>query len=151
VLRQGKESVTTTPEILAFLDGPDFLIVTKANVKSVVHRRAYMDYIGVKRFDASGNVVGELRIVGLFTSTVYTTAASDTPLLRSKLQKVPDHFDYDPTSHSGRMLQNTLESYPRDDLFQIDTTLLANFCEQINDLSDRPRVRALARIDHFDR
>ncbi len=51
-LRTGKDAVTTTPEILAFLDGPDFLIVTKANVKSVVHRRAYMDYIGVKRFDA---------------------------------------------------------------------------------------------------
>ena len=151
VLRQGKDAVTTTPEILAFLEGPDFLIVTKANVKSIVHRRAYMDYIGVKRFDADGNVTGELRIVGLFTSTAYTAAVVEIPLLRSKLQKVTDHFGFDPTSHSGRMLQNTLESYPRDDLFQIDTTLLASFCEQINDLADRPRVRALPRIDHFDR
>lgn len=72
VLRQGKDQVTTTPEILEFLDGPQFLIVTKANVKSVVHRRAYMDYIGVKRFDENGHVVGELRIVGLFTATAYT-------------------------------------------------------------------------------
>ena len=151
VLRQGKDAVTTTPEILEFLDGPDFLIVTKANVKSVVHRRAYMDYIGVKRFDADGNVTGELRIVGLFTSTAYTGSPSDIPLLRAKVQKVTDQLGYDPTSHSGRMLQNTLESYPRDDLFQIDASLLASFCEQINDLSDRPRVRALPRIDHFDR
>ncbi|MDL2399756.1 NAD-glutamate dehydrogenase [Rhizobium mayense] len=151
VLRQGKDAVTTTPEILAFLDGPDFLIVTKANVKSVVHRRAYMDYVGVKRFDADGNVTGELRIVGLYTSTAYTSAAAEVPLLRSKVQKVKDHFGFDPASHSGRMLDNTLESYPRDDLFQIDTTLLASFAEQINDLADRPRVRALPRIDHFDR
>ncbi|NTG88325.1 NAD-glutamate dehydrogenase [Rhizobium rhizogenes] len=151
VLRQGKDAVTTTPEILAFLDGPDFLIVTKANVKSIVHRRAYMDYVGVKRFDADGNVTGELRIVGLFTSTAYTSAAADVPLLRSKVQKVKDHFGFDPASHSGRMLENTLESYPRDDLFQIDTTLLASFAEQINDLTDRPHVRALPRIDHFDR
>ncbi|NTJ08963.1 NAD-glutamate dehydrogenase [Rhizobium lusitanum] len=151
VLRQGKDAVTTTPEILAFLDGPDFLIVTKANVKSVVHRRAYMDYVGVKRFDSDGNVTGELRIVGLYTSTAYTSAATEVPLLRSKVQKVKDHFGFDPTSHSGRMLENTLESYPRDDLFQIDTTLLASFAEQINDLADRPRVRALPRIDHFDR
>jgi len=151
VLRQGKDAVTTTPEILAFLDGPDFLIVTKANVKSVVHRRAYMDYVGVKRFDANGNVTGELRIVGLYTSTAYTSAAAEVPLLRSKVQKVKDHFGFDPASHSGRMLDNTLESYPRDDLFQIDTTLLASFAEQINDLADRPRVRALPRIDHFDR
>ncbi|MDO9416776.1 NAD-glutamate dehydrogenase [Pararhizobium sp.] len=151
VLRQGKDAVTTTPEILAFLDGPDFLIVTKANVKSVVHRRAYMDYVGVKRFDADGKVVGELRIVGLFTSTAYTKAAADIPLLRSKIARITDHFGYDPHSHSGKMLMNTLESYPRDDLFQIDTSLLATFCEQINELADRPRIRVLSRIDHFDR
>ena len=151
VLRQGKDSVLTTPEILAFLDGPEFLLVTKANVKSVVHRRAYMDYIGVKRFDTDGNVTGELRIVGLFTSTAYTRQAADIPLLRDKIVKVIDHFGYDPESHSGKMLANTLESYPRDDLFQIDTGLLARFCEQINDLADRPRVRVLARADQFDR
>ncbi|MFD1330147.1 NAD-glutamate dehydrogenase [Mycoplana ramosa] len=151
VLRLGKDAVTTTPEILAFLEGPEFLIVTKANVRSVVHRRAYMDYVGVKRFDAEGNVTGELRIVGLFTSTAYTHAASQIPLLRSKVQAIIDHFGYDPQSHSGKMLINTLESYPRDDLFQIDTGLLATFCEQINELSDRPRIRVLPRIDHFDR
>ncbi|GEO85903.1 MULTISPECIES: NAD-glutamate dehydrogenase [Alphaproteobacteria] len=151
VLRQGKNAVTTTPEILAFLQGPDFLIVTKANVKSVVHRRAYMDYVGVKRFGADGKVVGELRIVGLFTATAYTRSVNQIPLLRAKVDKVISHFDFDPQSHSGRILENTLESYPRDDLFQIDTDLLAKFCEQINDLAERPRVRVLPRIDQFDR
>ncbi|MCJ8519847.1 glutamate dehydrogenase [Pseudorhizobium tarimense] len=151
VLRQGKDAVTTTPEILEFLDGPDFLIVTKANVKSVVHRRAYMDYVGIKRLDADGKVTGELRIVGLFTATAYTHSVTDIPLLRAKTQRVEEQFDFDPNSHSGRMLANTLESYPRDDLFQIDVPTLARFCEQIMELSERPRVRALPRIDHFDR
>jgi len=151
VLRTGKDAVTTTPEILAFLDGPDFLIVTKANVKSVVHRRGYMDYVGVKRFDDKGNVTGELRIVGLFTSTAYTSTPDEIPLLRSKVEGVKAHFGFDPMSHSGRMLANTLDYYPRDDLFQIDATLLATFAEQINDLADRPRVRVLPRIDRFDR
>ncbi|WP_117194590.1 NAD-glutamate dehydrogenase [Rhizobium terrae] len=151
VLRLGKDQVTTTPEILEFLDGPDFLIVTKANVKSVVHRRAYMDYVGVKRFDEKGEVVGELRIVGLFTATAYTRSVRDIPLLRAKAARIEEHFGFDPDSHSGRMLENTLESYPRDDLFQIETDLLARFCEQIMELSERPRVRALPRIDHFDR
>ena len=151
VLRQGKHAVTTTPEILAFLQGPDFLIVTKANVKSVVHRRAYMDYVGVKRFGPDGKVIGELRIVGLFTATAYTSSVSQIPLLRAKVDKVISHFGFDPQSHSGRILENTLESYPRDDLFQIDTDLLAKFCEQINDLAERPRVRVLPRIDQFDR
>ncbi|MGF0539789.1 NAD-glutamate dehydrogenase [Agrobacterium sp. ES01] len=151
VLRQGKNAVTTTPEILAFLQGTDFLIVTKANVKSVVHRRAYMDYVGVKRFNADGKVIGELRIVGLFTATAYTHSLNQIPLLRAKAEKVTDHFGFDPRSHSGRILQNTLESYPRDDLFQIDVDLMIRFCEQIMDLSERPRVRVLPRIDHFDR
>lgn len=151
VLRLGKDAVTTTPEILAFLDGPDFLIVTKANVKSIVHRRAYMDYIGIKRFDEDGNVVGELRIVGLFTATAYTHSVKQIPLLRAKVAEVEEHFGFDPNSHSGRILHNTLESYPRDDLFQIDADLLIRFIEQIMELSDRPRVRVLPRIDRFDR
>ncbi|CAD7048995.1 NAD-glutamate dehydrogenase [Pseudorhizobium endolithicum] len=151
VLRQGKDAVTTTPEILEFLDGPDFLIVTKANVKSVVHRRAYMDYVGIKRFDSDGRVTGELRVVGLFTATAYTHSVRDIPLLRAKAQRVEEKLDFDPNSHSGRMLANTLESYPRDDLFQIDVPTLGRFCEQIMELSERPRVRALPRIDHFDR
>ncbi|MDO1584778.1 NAD-glutamate dehydrogenase [Rhizobium oryzicola] len=151
VLRQGKDAVTTTPEILQFLQGPDLLIVTKANVKSVVHRRAYMDYVGVKRFDANGKVTGELRIVGLFAATAYSHSVREIPLLRAKAARIDDHFGFDPLSHSGRMLQNTLESYPRDDLFQIDTDLLARYCEQIMELAERPRVRVLARIDHFDR
>ncbi|MBP1851873.1 NAD-glutamate dehydrogenase [Rhizobium halophytocola] len=151
VLRQGHDAVTTTPEILKFLQGPEFLIVTKANVKSVVHRRAYMDYIGIKRFDADGHVTGELRIVGLFTATAYTRSVNRIPLLRAKIDTVIAHFGFDPQSHSGRMLQNTLESYPRDDLFQIDADMLIRFSEQIMDLAERPRVRVLPRIDQFDR
>ena len=151
VLRFGKDAVTTTPEIIEFLDGPEFLIVTKANVKSVIHRRAYMDYVGIKRFDDNGNVIGELRIVGLFTSTAYTQPALEIPLLRSKVEKVFRNFGYSADGHAGKTLINVLESYPRDDLFQVDVTQLSAFCEQIMDLADRPRIRVLARIDHFDR
>src|SRR5690606_5157443 len=97
------------------------------------------------------NVTGELRIVGLFTATAYTRSVNQIPLLRAKAEKIIDHFGFDPRSHSGRMLQNTLESYPRDDLFQIDLELMARFSEQIMDLAERPRVRVLPRIDHFDR
>ena len=151
VLRRGTDHVTTTPELLAFLQGPDALIVTKANVRSLVHRRAYMDYIGVKRYDESGRVTGELRIVGLFTSTAYTRSVTRIPLLRSKADAVIASFGFDSESHSGKVLLNALESYPRDELFQVDVPMLAGFCEQIMELNDRPRVRVLPRIDRFDR
>ena len=91
-------------------------------MKSVIHRRAYMDYVGIKRFDDHGNVIGELRVVGLFTSTAYTQPALEIPLLRSKVEKVIRNFGYSAESHSGKTLINVLESYPRDDLFQIDVT-----------------------------
>ncbi len=151
VLRRGSGHVTTTPELLAFLQGPDPLIVTKANVRSLVHRRTYMDYVGVKHYDDSGRVSGELRIVGLFTSTAYTRSVTRIPLLRSKAEAVITSFGFDSESHSGKVLLNALEGYPRDELFQVDVPMLAGFCEQIIELTERPRVRVLPRIDRFDR
>src|SRR4029453_19386093 len=88
LLRRGTELVAMTPEIRAFLEEPKALIIAKANVRSRVHRRVYMDYIGVKRFDAKSAVIGELRIVGLFTSTAYTRSTHTIPYLRRKVAPV---------------------------------------------------------------
>lgn len=151
VLRRGAEAVTTTPEIRAFLHGPEPLIVTKANAKSAVHRRAYLDYVGVKLFDAKGRLAGELRIVGLFTSTAYTRAVMDIPYLRSKAGAVIAESGFDPHDHSGKALINVLESYPRDELFQIGVPTLREHAAAILALGERPRVRALFRVDQFDR
>src|SRR5690606_20143542 len=96
VLRRNDEAVTTTPEIRAFLHGPDPLIVTKANARSVVHRRAYLDYVGVKTFDAKGKLTGELRIVGLFTSAAYTRSVMKIPYLRSKAHAVIEKSGFEP-------------------------------------------------------
>ncbi|MDP3895182.1 MAG: NAD-glutamate dehydrogenase [Mesorhizobium sp.] len=151
VLRSGAEAVTTTPEVRAFLHGPDPLIVTKANSKSLVHRRIYLDYIGVKTFNAKGGLAGELRIVGLFTSTAYTRSVMSIPYLRSKAQAVIAKSGFDAGDHSGKALINVVESYPRDELFQIDVPLLRKHAGAILALGERPRVRALVRVDRFDR
>jgi glutamate dehydrogenase len=151
VLRREIEGATTTPEIRAFLHGPDPLIVTKANAKSAVHRRIYLDYIGVKTYDKKGALSGELRIVGLFTSTAYTRSVMKIPYLRSKAQAVIARSGFDPGDHSGKALINVLESYPRDELFQITVPTLRKHAEAILGLVERPRVRALVRVDQFDR
>lgn len=151
VLRRGGELVVMTPELRAFLARPQALIITKANVKSRVHRRAYLDYIGVKSFSRDGRLEGELRIVGLFTSETYTSATSDVPYLRRKAAKVVAKAGFDPSSHSGRALLHVLEDYPRDELFQIDDETLYEFAIEIMNLSERPRIRALPRVDQFDR
>ena len=149
--RDSHSSPTTTEEVRAFLYGPEPLIVTKANAKSVVHRRAYLDYIGVKIYSAKGALAGELRIVGLFTSTAYTRSVFKIPYLRSKAETVITKSGYDASDHSGKALINVLESYPRDELFQIPVPILRKHAEAILGLVDRPRVRTLVRADQFDR
>ncbi len=151
VLRRGGQPVLMTPEIREFLDEPKTLIITKANLRSHVHRRVYLDYIGVKRFDADGNLVGEFRIVGMFTSTAYTRSTRSIPYLRRKLDAILERAGFNPDSHSGKALANVLESYPRDELFQIDEDTLFQFALAILQLEERPRVRVLARRDRFDR
>ncbi len=151
VLKRGDELLEMTPEIMAFLKEPRPLIIAKANIHAHVHRRVYLDYIGVKRYDAAGNLAGEFRIVGLFTSVAYTRSAHGIPYLRRKVHAVEKKAGFAPNSHSAKALANVLEHYPRDELFQVDEDTLCRFAVAIMQLDERPRVRVLARRDRFDR
>src|SRR5215470_11656272 len=151
VLSRAGQDVQVTPQVVQFLLEPRVLIVMKANTRSRVHRRAYLDYIGVKRFDASGKLLGEFRIIGLFTSTAYTRSARAIPYLRRKVDAVLARAGFDPEGHSGKALANVLETYPRDELFQVDEETLYHFAIAILHLDEHPRVRVLARLDRFDR
>jgi glutamate dehydrogenase len=151
VLRTGTQLVQVTPELRAFLMEPKLLIVTKSAVRSKVHRRTHMDYIGIKRFDANGKLIGEFRIVGLFTSTVYTRSTRTIPYLRRRVDAVIKRAGFDPDGHSGKALANVLDTYSRDELFQIDEDTLYQFAMLILQLDERPRIRVLSRYDRFDR
>ena len=151
VLRRGNEMVVMTPEIREFMREPTLLIVIKANVSSRVHRRIRMDYVGIKLYAPDGRLEGELRVVGLFTSGAYTRSARQIPYIRHKVTRVLQRAGFDPNSHSGKALMHMLEDYPRDELFQVDVDTLFNFVMEILILYERPRVRALARVDKFDR
>ncbi|MCF8478417.1 MAG: NAD-glutamate dehydrogenase, partial [Pseudolabrys sp.] len=151
VLRRGSEQLEFTPEIMAFMKEPHPLIIAKANIHARVHRRVYLDYIGIKSFDAAGNLTGEHRIVGLFTSTAYTRAAHTIPYLRRKIAAVEERAGFHHGSHSAKALANVLEHYPRDELFQVNEDVLYEFSLAILQLDERPRVRVLARRDRFDR
>lgn len=151
VLRRGNEMAHLTPEVRAFFFGPDPLIITKANVRSLVHRRAHMDYIGVKIYDEKGNITGELRVVGLFTSAAYTRSVKHIPFLRHKADLILRRSAFGENSHSGKALLNVLETFPRDELFQIDVDYLYDVAMGIQKLELSPRPRVFARIDQFDR
>jgi glutamate dehydrogenase len=151
VLRRGSELLAMTPEIRRFFFAPAPLIITKANVVSRVHRRAHMDYIGIKTYRPDGALKGELRLIGLFTSQAYVRLPSEIPFLRLKVAKVLAGSGYPPGSHAGKALTNILNTFPRDELFQIGVERLQEWSEGILDLETRPRVRVFARVDRFDR
>lgn len=151
VLRRGNELMSMTPAMRRFYFQPAALIISKANSVATVHRRAHMDYIGAKLYGAGGKIFGELRIAGLFTSVAYTSDAGRIPFIRHKIQQVMVASGYPPDSHNGKALLNILETFPRDELFQISTEELRRWSTGILDLELRPRVRIFSRVDDFDR
>ena len=151
ILRRGKAPMPITGGIGAYLDEPQPIIVSKSNLRSRVHRRVYADYIGVKRYDANAQVIGETRFVGLFTAESYNALARDIPLLRRKAARVLERAGKIPGSHSAKALQNIVETYPRDELFQISEDELLNTALGVLHLQDMPRTRIFVRRDRFDR
>jgi glutamate dehydrogenase len=127
------------------------LVLTKANTRSTVHRPGYLDYIGVKRFDANGRVVGEYRCLGLYTSAAYSSHPAEIPLLRRKVKKVVTRAGLDPTGHMGKALATLLEEYPRDELLQISEDELFETSLGILRLVERQRTRLFVRRDVYGR
>jgi glutamate dehydrogenase len=129
----------------------DLVLVTKANFQSTVHRSGYLDYVGVKQFDAKGRLIGERRFLGLWTSAAYSSNPREIPVLRHKVAQVVEHFALAPDSHDGKALQHILEAFPRDELFQASVAELNRIVTGIFGLQERPRVRVLLRRDAFRR
>jgi glutamate dehydrogenase len=127
------------------------LVVTKANTRATVHRPGYTDYIGVKRYDKQGRVVGEHRFLGLFTSTAYSARISETPLLRGKVEAIAGRAGLPTGGHLAKALTHILETFPRDELFQISDDELYETALGILALGDRQRLRLFVRRDPFDR
>jgi glutamate dehydrogenase len=127
------------------------LVITKANTRSTVHRPAYLDYIGVKSFDAAGNVNGEQRFIGLFATSAYAGSVRNIPIVREKVDAVLRTAGFPPHSHSGKDLLGILETYPRDELFQIEIDDLAATATGIQRLQERRRTRLFLRPDIYGR
>ncbi|MBU1437269.1 MAG: NAD-glutamate dehydrogenase [Gammaproteobacteria bacterium] len=127
------------------------LILTKTNNKSRVHRPAYIDYIGIKRFDAEGRVVGEDRFIGLYSSSLYNNSAGDIPLLKNKLAKVMAASEFAAGTHAYKALLNILETYPRDELIQADADELLDISTGVLQMQERDMTRVFMRKDAFGR
>ena len=145
------EAAALPPDMRALVRAPNVLMIAKANKRSTVHRPVHFDTIGIKRYDAKGKVVGEYRFVGLFTSDIYNLSPRLIPLLRRKVANVMSRSKLAPASHDGKALQHILETFPRDELFQIGEEDLTEISLGILRLQDRARVALFVRRDPFER
>ncbi|MEW6992402.1 NAD-glutamate dehydrogenase [Colwelliaceae bacterium 6441] len=131
--------------------GKNLLILTKTNSRSRVHRPAHLDYIGIKRFDKKGKVIGEERFVGLFGSAYYTNSALDLPLIKSKVAGVCQSSGFAVSTHAYKTLINILETYPRDEILQTKTSELLKNVLGIYQMQERDYSGLFIRRDAFDR
>ncbi len=127
------------------------LVLAKANSRATVHRPAYLDYVGVKTFDANGEVDGERRFLGLLASAAYTESLMRIPLIREKSKEVLKRSGFDPRSHAGKALMDTLETYPRDELLHTPVDELAPMAEAAMSARERRAVRMFIRRDTYGR
>ena len=130
---------------------PQLIILNKSQTRSIIHRPAYVDFVGIKRFNDKGEVVGERRFLGLYTAGAYQASPKDIPLVRQKVASVVANCDYVDDSYKAKTLGFVLESYPRDELFEIPADVLGPIAEGIVSLQERPRVRLFVRKDRYHR
>ncbi|PCI44298.1 MAG: NAD-glutamate dehydrogenase, partial [Alphaproteobacteria bacterium] len=151
VLKGPEGLVATSPEVEYFMKQPQVMLITKANIKSLVHRVVHMDYIGFKKYDKKGRAISEIRFVGLFTAQSYNQRAETVPFLDRKVRHVVEASGFTADSHDGRALMHILETLPRDELFQIEEEPLRDTAIGILHLKMMPRCRAFIRKDRFER
>ncbi|MEA2180504.1 MAG: glutamate dehydrogenase, partial [Solirubrobacteraceae bacterium] len=139
------------PRVRTIAHIPRALTLAKSNARSTVHRPVPLDYIGVKRFDERGRVIGERRLLGLLTGAAYKASPTDVPVVRRKVKQVLARAALPPGGHDEKALLEILDSYPRDELFQIDVRTLFDHAMGILGLGERQLVRVFARQDEFER
>ena len=151
VLKELRHMEVMPREVRAFIRRSDPVVISKADVRSTVHRTVMMDTIAVKKFNKAGKVVGERLIIGLFTSVAYSSSPKSIPFLRRKIDTVIARAGFAPASHDGKALAHILETYPRDELFQIQGDDLLDISMGILHLQERQRVALFTRWDNFGR
>ncbi len=133
----------------AFTLIPDLLSFTKSSRKSRVHRPTYPDYISIQRFDGKGTLIGEVRFLGLYTSAVYLHGATEIPVVRRKIEEVMVRSGLHRNGHDWKELQQILEIYPRDDLFQSSIEELFDIATGILHIHERRQIRLFLRRDYY--
>jgi len=146
-----EDLIAPQAELDKYAVSPRLVVVTKANLRSTIHRDGLLDVVSVKRHDAQGHLTGTVRLVGLFSSEVYIDRPRHIPLIRRKAEHVMQKSRLPEHSHSGKNLRDILHGLPRDELFQAGEEELFQLCMGIRALRDRHQLRSFMRRDRYGR
>ncbi len=139
------------PDLRARYEEGDLLVISKTNRVGTVHHRRKMDYIGLRLIDDDGNVAGEARLIGLFTTKAAMAEAASVPLLHRKLQHVFEAEDLMEGTHDHKAVTQIFESFPKAELFAMSADEVRQAVMGILDLHEERRVRLFVRHDPFGR
>ncbi len=132
-----------------FLLRPEVLSFSQSGTKSRVHRPAYPDYLGIRKFDEQGNVVGEHGFLGLYTARVYREDPERMPAVRRKVARVMERSGLDPAGFDGKVLRQVLATFPKDELLQTEEDELLRTALGITYIHERRRTRLFVRHDPY--
>ena len=152
ILRREDRSRLAAPRVLPEalrrrLSEPPLHIVSKTNALSPIHRRGHMDYVGVKEIDSAGIVVGEKRLLGLFTSRAHVEEATAVPLLRRKLAAILESEGAAEGSHDYKAISTVFNSMPRVELLAASLTNLQTEIKTILAAEGGTEITVLSRPD----
>jgi len=149
--RVSRSFAQVPPEIRAAARQPSLLILTKSTAVSTVHRPVHLDYIGIKRYDDTGTVVGEWRFLGLYSSLAYSERVVNIPILRRKVEYVSNGLGFRPGGHNHKTLTHILDTFPRDEMFQFTEQELLDTVSGILRVMERHRLGLFLRKDIYER
>lgn len=118
-----------------------------SSLKSRVHRSAYCDLFVINRYSDDGVIIGESRFIGVNRAEVYAPVCWDIPVVRKKLSCVLAMSGLKKETHHYRMLRQSLEGMPYEDLMQTSVAELYATASEISLISERRQLRLFIRED----
>lgn len=134
-----------------FVEARAILTFVNSTHRSRVHRHVYPQYVTVKRFDSSGQLVSACRFLGLFSSSAYSQSPFEIPMVRKKVEAVIERSEFRMLSHYRKALVGVLNFYPRDELFQAPEDNLFETAMAIVQVQESPQVRLFLRPNPYGR
>ncbi|QUH00531.1 NAD-glutamate dehydrogenase [Saccharopolyspora erythraea] len=143
--------LTAGPDARANALSKELLVLTQASAPSTVHRAVHPYYVGVKTFDDNGEVTGEHRFLGLFTTTALHENVLDIPVIERRVREIIHNAGFPLESYSGQRMLEEIQNYPRTELFSTDQETLAETVTGVLALAERRKLKPFVRRDPYGR